>query len=118
VPQDTDSAGDVYDARICTANDPCVKPPVGETAQCEGDACQSPPPSPIDATPGSLTFSGAGNAVSDVTSKKATTPKKKANKKCKTKRGKKAKAKSCKAAKKAKRSVRGRTVKIGRRAGA
>jgi hypothetical protein len=61
VPIDIDTAGDVYDARICTAADPCIKPPVPPTAACEGDACQSPPPSPIDATPESLTFSGAGN---------------------------------------------------------
>jgi hypothetical protein len=68
VPQDTDYAGDIYDARVCEAekDDPCIKPPTGETAQCEGDACQNPPPSPIDATPGSLTFSGAGNATQRV----------------------------------------------------
>ncbi len=62
VPQDKDTYGDVYDARVCTVVDPCIKPPVEETGQCEGDACQSPPPAPIDATPGSLTFAGAGNA--------------------------------------------------------
>jgi hypothetical protein len=63
VPQDTGDSGDVYDARICAQADPCIKPPAGETAQCEGDACQHPPPAPIDATPGSLTFSGAGNLL-------------------------------------------------------
>jgi hypothetical protein len=120
VPRDTDSAGDLYDARVCTASDPCVKPPLGETAQCEGDACQSPPPSPIDATPGSLTFSGAGNAVSEVVTakKKVAKPKKKANKKCKAKRGKKTKVKGCKAAKRAdRRPVRGRGSKTGGRVG-
>ena len=65
VAQDTDNAGDLYDARICTGSDPCLKPPPGGTAQCEGDACQNPPPAPIDATPGSLTFSGAGNVLSE-----------------------------------------------------
>jgi hypothetical protein len=64
VQQDTDTAGDLYDARICTEADPCIKPPTGETAQCEGDACQSQTPVPLDATPGSLTFSGAGNLLS------------------------------------------------------
>lgn len=64
VPQDADTAGDVYDARICTTVDPCIKPPPGVTAQCEGDACQNPPPAPIDATPTSLTFSGTGNVPS------------------------------------------------------
>ena len=75
VPQDGDSAGDVYDARICTESDPCVKPPAGETAQCEGGACQTPPPPPIDPTPGSLTFSGAGNLVSELASPPAPTKK-------------------------------------------
>ena len=61
--QDTDSSGDVYDAHICSESEPCPKPPAGETAQCEGDACQVVPAAPIDQTPGSLTFSGAGNAA-------------------------------------------------------
>jgi hypothetical protein len=64
VLQDTDTAGDLYDARICTPEDPCIKPPTGETAQCEGGACQSPPSEPIDATPTSLTFSGADDLTS------------------------------------------------------
>jgi hypothetical protein len=64
VPQDTGDSGDLYDARICAEADPCIRPPVGETAQCEGDACQSPPPEPIDMTPFSLTSSLAGNLVS------------------------------------------------------
>jgi hypothetical protein len=60
-PQDTDTAGDVYDVRICTAGDPCITPPAGETAQCEGEACHNPVPAPIDTTPSSLAFAGAGN---------------------------------------------------------
>jgi hypothetical protein len=59
--QNTESQGNLYDARICTEADPCIPPPPGETAQCEGGACQSVPPAPIDATPTSLTFSGAGD---------------------------------------------------------
>jgi hypothetical protein len=66
VPQDTDTNGDIYDARVCTKEDPCITPPSGGTGQCEGDACQSPPSAPIDATPGSLTFSGAGNVPGEV----------------------------------------------------
>jgi hypothetical protein len=66
VPQDTDTNGDLYDARICEAESPCIGPPVGETAQCEGDACQNPPSAPIDSTPASLTFSGAGNLAPEV----------------------------------------------------
>jgi hypothetical protein len=61
VPQDADTAGDVYDARICTPADPCIKPPPAGTGRCEGDACQTPPPAPIDAPAISLSFSGAGN---------------------------------------------------------
>jgi hypothetical protein len=64
VPSDTDTAGDLYDARI----DGGFPPPFAETAACEGDACQNPPAAPIDATPGSLTFSGSGN-VSGVAEK-------------------------------------------------
>ena len=64
VPQDTDSSGDVYDARICTESDPCIAPPAGETAQCEGGTCQNPPVEPIDQTPTSLAFAGAGDLVS------------------------------------------------------
>jgi hypothetical protein len=69
-----------------------------------------------------LTFSGPGNARSEVsTPNKATKPKKKASKRpCNAKRGKRAKAKArgCKAAKRAKRTARRRTVKTGGRAGA
>ncbi len=63
VPQDTDSEGDLYDARICEPenHNPCIAPPEPENHECEGDACQSPPPAPIDQTPASLTFSGEGN---------------------------------------------------------
>jgi hypothetical protein len=68
VPQDTDDQGDVYDARICTESEPCIKQPVGETAQCEGSSCESQPAEPLDATPTSLTFVGAGDLVSKMTS--------------------------------------------------
>jgi hypothetical protein len=63
VPQDGDSAGDLYDARICEPDrgNPCIKPPTSGTGQCAGDACHNPPSPPIDAPPISLTFSGAGN---------------------------------------------------------
>ncbi len=58
---DTESQGNIFDARICTEAEPCIKPSAGETAQCEGGSCQTPPPAPLDATPASSTFSGAGD---------------------------------------------------------
>jgi hypothetical protein len=61
VPQDTNSDGDIYDARLCDAAEPCIRPPSVGTAQCEGDACHPPGIEPIDTTPVSLTFAGAGN---------------------------------------------------------
>jgi hypothetical protein len=56
VPQDTDSNGDVYDARIDGGF-------VGLTsAQCTGTGCQGVPAAPpIFATPASVTFEGVGN---------------------------------------------------------
>lgn len=58
VRRDTDTAGDVYDARIGGGF-----LEQEETGECEGDACQRPPATPIDATPASLTFSGHGNLI-------------------------------------------------------
>jgi len=62
VGQDTDTELDYYDARICTASDPCIKLPT-PPLPCEADACQGPqspqPPVPLAA---SVSFSGPGNA--------------------------------------------------------
>lgn len=59
VPQDTDGAYDIYDARVGGGF------PSPATAQCSGDACQgspiTPPPAPMAA---SVTFSGPGNTAS------------------------------------------------------
>jgi hypothetical protein len=56
VPQDIDSSGDIYDARVDGGF-----PPVTESAACEGDTCLHLPPVLNDPTPGSLSFSGPGN---------------------------------------------------------
>jgi hypothetical protein len=64
VPQDTDSLGDVYDARVCEPESPCIEPPHGETAQCEGGSCQSPPVTPMFQSPGTLTLASSGNLAS------------------------------------------------------
>ena len=102
VPQDLDSAGDIYDARVDGGVAPSPPPPV----ECEGSACSTPPSPPDDATPSSLTFNGAGNLPPAVTATPKATepkPKKKAKAKSKTKR-----RKSTGAAKKAKRSAHDR----------
>jgi hypothetical protein len=57
VPRDTDSAIDVYDARIGGG----FPPPPPLPFQCTGGNCQNPLAAPIDTTPGSLSFSGPGN---------------------------------------------------------
>ena len=51
--------GNIYDARIGGGFAPAPPRPT----ECEGSACSSPPPAPIDATPSSLTFQGVGNLV-------------------------------------------------------
>ncbi len=69
VPQDTDSSGDLYDARI----DGGFPAPHGAAA-CEGDACQTPPPPPTETTPSSLTFTGPGNPPPTTTATTTTKP--------------------------------------------
>jgi hypothetical protein len=86
VPSDTDTAGDVYDARIGGGFAPAPPRPV----ECEGDACSTPASPPTDVTPASLTFSGAGNILQPATSGPQTKPSKpKAKKKKKKKEEKK-----------------------------
>ncbi|HEV7481650.1 MAG TPA: hypothetical protein VGO13_00970 [Solirubrobacterales bacterium] len=56
--KDEDAAYDIYDARVGGGEPEVVKP-----VECSGDACQQPAVPPNDATPGSLTFNGAGNLL-------------------------------------------------------
>jgi hypothetical protein len=56
--KDTDSALDIYDARVGGG-----EPEVARPVECVGDACQQPAVPPNDATPASLTFNGAGNQI-------------------------------------------------------
>jgi hypothetical protein len=83
VPQDTDSAGDLYDARIGGGF------PVAQgSAACEGDACQSPPPLPLFQTPATLTETSSGNfatgSLAPSTAPKKTSTKKAGKVKCRT----------------------------------
>lgn len=67
LPQDGDSALDVYDARVCTAADRCIAPPPSPSPPCSGEACRGPlgsPPSPLMV--GSITLSGSGNLTPPV----------------------------------------------------
>ena len=59
VPQDDDTAGDIYDARIDGGFAPPPPPPV----ECEASECSTPASAPNDVTPGSLTFTGEGNLL-------------------------------------------------------
>ncbi len=81
LPQDTDTAFDIYDARECTGVSPCLTPPeplpppCGETETCRpAEPAQTIPGGPA----GTATFSGPGNIVSHVPSAKEAVEAKKA----------------------------------------
>jgi hypothetical protein len=61
VPADSSGGGNVYDARVCSASEPCIAAAPAREGLCEGDACSHPAAAPSDATPASATFSGAGD---------------------------------------------------------
>jgi hypothetical protein len=104
LPQDDDSSGDIYDARIDGGFAPAPPRPV----ECEGDACSAPPSPPNDATPSSLTFTGAGNLAPEVAAaKNKAAPKKKTKKKVVKRRPKK-KKRGKRLSKQAKKSAKGR----------
>jgi hypothetical protein len=63
VPADTSGGGNVYDARVCTASEPCIAAAPAREGLCEGDACSHPAAAPSDATPASATFTGPGDLV-------------------------------------------------------
>jgi hypothetical protein len=67
LPQDTDTAFDIYDARECTALSPCLTPPKTEEAPCaEARTCRmAEPAQPIPGVSAATrTLSSAGNVVS------------------------------------------------------
>jgi DNA-binding beta-propeller fold protein YncE len=62
VAQDTDTQSDLYDARVCTASEPCIAPAPPAHAACQGEGCRGVPGAPpVFGAPGSAVFSGAGN---------------------------------------------------------
>ena len=65
LPQDTDTALDIYDARVCTSSSPCIAPPKSSSPCATAESCRSAPaPQPQVFGPlPSATFSGQGNIV-------------------------------------------------------
>ncbi len=65
-PQDTDTAFDIYDARVCTPSSPCLAPPAPAPPGCSAaDACR-PASGPVQAPigpGGTAMFSGPGNVA-------------------------------------------------------
>ena len=63
VPQDIDTAHDVYDAHVCTTESPCSAQVAAPPACVTADACRAAPtPQPeVFGAPSSATFSGPGN---------------------------------------------------------
>jgi hypothetical protein len=109
VPEDTDTQMDIYDARICTASEPCVaasQPPLA----CQGEACRGVPGgAPSLLAPASASFAGVGNLTLPAVAK----PVVKAVVKAKKTKKKRKKAKPGKLA----RGARGRKARRGSRGG-
>jgi hypothetical protein len=71
-PEGSLGEGNIYDARVDGGFAPLAPRPT----ECEGDACSTPPSAPNDATPSSLTFTGAGNIIAPPAGKPAVKSKK------------------------------------------
>ena len=66
VPQDDDSAFDIYDARVCSQGSPCLSSPASSSTGCESTStCRGQTPSPPVQQPAaaSATYSGPGNTL-------------------------------------------------------
>jgi hypothetical protein len=77
VSQDYDNSVDIYDARVCSAAEPCASAPVAPPACSTTDSCE-PAPSlqpAIFGASGSATFSGAGNIAPPGAKPKSAKPK-------------------------------------------
>ncbi len=77
VPQDTDTAFDVYDAHECSEQAPCVSLPLTPPPCTTGEACKAAPSSQpeIFGAPSSETFTGGGNPVTVVPAQTKPKPK-------------------------------------------
>jgi hypothetical protein len=78
LPQDLDDSFDVYDARMCTAAEPCIASGAVAPPPCaSSDACKAgPTPQPaIFGAPPSATFAGAGNVAAPAPAAKETAKK-------------------------------------------
>jgi DNA-binding beta-propeller fold protein YncE len=106
VPEDYDTAFDVYDAHVCSAPAPCPTVEAVVPSCSTADSCRSAPaPQPsIFGEPSSATFSGEGNLVIERSEEK----KSKAHTKKKTKRKVKKKRKQRRRKRKAERASRNR----------
>lgn len=102
LPQDDDTAEDIYDARIDGGF-----PVPARAVECEGDSCSSPASLPLVQTPATLTQLSSGNIAPKAKPATATKSKPKPKKKIKKKRKAKTKRKA-KAEKKARKSNDGR----------
>ncbi len=62
VKQDTDTQLDIYDAHLCSSEQPCLPAGAEPPQPCEGEACHPTAGAPAaQPSPGSATFSGTGN---------------------------------------------------------
>ncbi len=86
LPQDTDTQIDYYDARICTATDPCIAPAGPPPPPCLGEVCHGAPAATLgEPTGGSETLNGPGNSKRSE-HKSSKRSKKKARKRCSRRR--------------------------------
>ena len=67
LPQDADTAFDIYDARVCTALSPCLTPPTPGEGPCSSEASCRPAPAAVQAPTapaGSATVTPQDNPIS------------------------------------------------------
>lgn len=76
VPGDTDTQLDYYDARVCSASEPCISAGAPQLPPCAGEACHGvPAPAPGVPVPGSASFEGPGNQSATAPAKPKPKPK-------------------------------------------